>query len=455
MPVAPDILGSIPVYVVASDARPSAYAYAKMLEAAGFPVLVCTGTNDDLGEQAAFNALPTLTGGFKSGRICHTEGNFYFGAPVTFNQCFAEWQGGGSQEGTHIHLANGANSSLFLVTGASRMIFSKAHLDGNKANQGVAAPLIHGQAGVANICLRHMVILSSLGNALQLDEGHEVIIAFCQIEYHDQPALYFTTSAVSSAVILSNLLHSNNVSIQADDVVGLTILGNPVISANAGQHGIVLTGATKRVAIANNPTLAAGAGARSVYMQDTVAGVDIIGNRIFLPIEIAAAGVDYVNIGPNGWDSSCADPRIVTAAGANLHGQVQDGAGTDRRRLIRAQNTSGGALVAGNVVVLKAVATGYEFTTTTTRGDGRVCGMLIEGVADNAWTDVLVLGKTVQLKVNVTGAIVIGDPLCTYTTAGIACKAGPGDTAFAIALEAYAVADSNGVIDALVKSPWA
>ena len=52
-----------------------------------------------------------------------------------------------------------------------------------------------------------------------------------------------------------------------------------------------------------------------------------------------------------------------------------------------------------------------------------------------------------------TIAIAIGDFLYTYTVAGISGKAGTGDMAFAIALEAYAVADSLGVLDALIISP--
>jgi len=118
------------------------------------------------------------------------------------------------------------------------------------------------------------------------------------------------------------------------------------------------------------------------------------------------------------------------------------------------KNTSGGALAAGDVVVLKAVAAGNEVTTTVNQGDDKVYGMAAEAIANGAYGYVQVKGKTTVLKVNGTVDIAIGDPLGTYTAAGIAMKAGAGDQAFAIALEAYTTDDSNGVIDAYIKSPW-
>jgi len=118
------------------------------------------------------------------------------------------------------------------------------------------------------------------------------------------------------------------------------------------------------------------------------------------------------------------------------------------------KNTSGGQLVAGDVVILKAVAAGNEFTTTVTIGDDNVYGMVAETIAIDASGYVLVKGKTTVLKVSGETAIAIGDLLCTHDSAGIAQKAGAGAQAFARALEAYAVADHNGIIDAYINSPW-
>jgi len=116
-------------------------------------------------------------------------------------------------------------------------------------------------------------------------------------------------------------------------------------------------------------------------------------------------------------------------------------------------NTSGGALAVGDVVVHKSAASGDEVTTTTTQGDDKVCGMLLDALADDADGKLLIEGKTKLLKVNGTTNIAVGDFLCTYTVAGISAKAGAGDMCFAISLEAYSTADSSGVIDALLISP--
>ena len=118
-----------------------------------------------------------------------------------------------------------------------------------------------------------------------------------------------------------------------------------------------------------------------------------------------------------------------------------------------ATNTSGGDLVAGDVVVLKAVAAGNEIDTTVAAGNQMVWGMLAENIADAAKGLIQTRGKTTALKVNGTVAIAIGDLISTHTDAGIGMKAAAGTMAFAVALEVYAVANSGGVIDALLVVP--
>ena len=118
-----------------------------------------------------------------------------------------------------------------------------------------------------------------------------------------------------------------------------------------------------------------------------------------------------------------------------------------------AKNTSGGALAAGDVVSLKAVAAGNEVTTPAAIGEAIVYGMVAEATANNAWGYVQVKGYTTVLKAtNVGGgAIVIGDLLCTEV--GVrARKIGAGHTVFARALEDGDAADL--VLDAFINSPW-
>lgn len=122
-------------------------------------------------------------------------------------------------------------------------------------------------------------------------------------------------------------------------------------------------------------------------------------------------------------------------------------------QVYRMKNTSGSTINAGDLVVYKAVAAGDEITTTTTGGDNKVFGMATQSISNNAYGIIKVKGSTKILKVDGTTDIAIGDYISTFTTAGIGQKAASGDTAIAIALEAYTADDSLGVIDALIISP--
>jgi len=122
------------------------------------------------------------------------------------------------------------------------------------------------------------------------------------------------------------------------------------------------------------------------------------------------------------------------------------------RRYVYMKNTSGGALAAGNVVVFKAVAAGDEFTTTVTKGDRHVLGMVAEAINNDAYGYVLIAGKAIVLSVsNDHGNIAIGDFLCCNDVATEGCLAAAGDTAFAIALEACTSAACT--LDALLINP--
>lgn len=122
-------------------------------------------------------------------------------------------------------------------------------------------------------------------------------------------------------------------------------------------------------------------------------------------------------------------------------------------QVYKMKNTSGGTINAGSIVVHKSVAVGDEITTTTTAGDNKVFGMACANILNNAFGLVNVKGKTALLKANGTTPIVIGDFLSTHTSAGIVKKAVAGETAIAIALEAYSGADDLGILDALIISP--
>lgn len=216
---------------------------------------------------------------------------------------------------------------------------------------------------------------------------------------------------------------------------------NSLVCAHSGSHDCVISGNTF-----NTDDGITWAGYQS----------SIIGNTFYgtAHIELSAAS-KYNNVtGNNLAGSTQASATRINDLGlqANMAMNNQGVAPTLEKHFVKMQNKSGGALVAGDTVVYNAAASGDQFTTTVTQGDHLVIGALAEGVNNDAWGYIQTKGKIVTLKVNGTINIAIGDLLGTYTAAGIAMKAAAADTAFAIALEAYANNDSLGVIDALLVS---
>lgn len=73
--------------------------------------------------------------------------------------------------------------------------------------------------------------------------------------------------------------------------------------------------------------------------------------------------------------------------------------------------------------------------------------------SNNQYGWVATKGKVTTLKADGTTDIAIGDFLSAFTTAEIVKKASTGETAIAIALEAYTADNSSGVLDAMIIDP--
>jgi len=199
---------------------------------------------------------------------------------------------------------------------------------------------------------------------------------------------------------------------------------------NGNDNGIILSGtllSLKNVIASSNSTLD--------YDLSSATNISFSGNILVIGSSVGADSV-----------------LDITDAIVYSENNVRTSTKTNKK-ILRMKNTSGGALVEGDVVTFKAAAGGDEVTTTTTSGDDYVFGMAMESISNNNYGSILTEGYTTKLKVDGTTDIAIGDFLCTFTTAKIAQKATAGDMAFAIALEAYTTNDSNGVIDALLITP--
>lgn len=119
---------------------------------------------------------------------------------------------------------------------------------------------------------------------------------------------------------------------------------------------------------------------------------------------------------------------------------------------VTGKNTSGGALVKGDVVVWDRTNTTVDlicFTTTTTQNDIDVLGMVYEPIADAGIGRVQIFGPTKSLKVDGTTDVTVGSMLGCFSTAKIASITTTAGR-FARATEAYTTNDSAGVIDAII-----
>ena len=167
------------------------------------------------------------------------------------------------------------------------------------------------------------------------------------------------------------------------------------------------------------------------------------------------------NISPAGMSNGCVilghEQSIAGLLGTNsahAYSDFNDGQQLrDRRNLIFATNDSGGTVPTGAVLVFSSATPGTKATTTTTNGDTKVLGVLVEPydtVGDSA--RIQISGFTDILYANNSAAsISVGDYLSTYSHAYYAKKAVTGDMAFAIALETPTTGTAQ--VDALLVSP--
>lgn len=232
----------------------------------------------------------------------------------------------------------------------------------------------------------------------------------------------------------------------------------------SGRHGISLV--SDNNLISDNLIYESSSGTDVTYdgiYLDAEADYNVIINNVIRQGALANQPRYGINISAASNDNNIVRGNDLYDSGqtANLSDSgtlthIEDNRGTeitDERVFVQVKNTSGGQLDAGDVVILKAVAAGNEITTTAAQGNDLVFGMVAETIADNATGLVLIKGKTTVLKVDGTADVDIGDFIGTFTVVKIGMEAAAGDMAFAIALEAYAANDSNGVIDALLITP--
>lgn len=273
----------------------------------------------------------------------------------------------------------------------------------------------------------------------------------------------FTNNAIQDAYGCSQLICLGGGSITCSGNAIKTITGYAIYS-NGGLCSItgnmIQTGSTNCIAVglaAGNETCTGNRiycanATNSIGVEVSVGGDTVSGNSFSTCLTGIKITTGSGTIVEGNALASCATPINDAGTATTIMNNGLSGVLFDKR-FHYMRNTSGATINAGNIVTFKAVTTGDEVTTTVTASDPLVYGMAAANIANNAQGYIQVSGKTAILTANGTTAIAIGDFLTTHTVAGIVKKAITGDIAIAISMEAYAVADSNGVLDALLITP--
>lgn len=379
----------------------------------------------------------------------------------------------------------GAGSSGGLAMNGAGQVISDVYFE-NVTSQTGSFIIFGGTSGVSSGLISNCIFNKSAGTGtICIETGvngaSNLIIDSCFAigGFNQFLSLSNTTNAgviVSNNYIYSDYTsHGNLISQTAlNGTEGLKIIGNIIHGSSSGR--LISTRCTN--AAVNDNNLVIGSGGTGIYIEGTycsVIGNQISGGSVGIDLSGAYALVSTNQINSistgiiingnaqtiiaNMFQGNSTNINISTYVLINIqnnHGLRP----VDERRIIRVKNTSGGTLTAGTVVVYKSAAAGDEVTTTTTAGDKKAYGVLEESINDGSFGFMLIQGKTTLLKADGTTDIAVGDWLSCFTTAGIAQKATEsvagvtvGDTAFAVALEAYTANNSSGVLDALLIPP--
>lgn len=307
--------------------------------------------------------------------------------------------------------------------------------DASASNPSFFSGPVNGAEIVNFICINNNIVVSDsnyLTNSVQLDASNSLATGF----------------------IANNIVHGGGLWADQGHTTftgEFMCMGNFVRSNSAG-NGVGLNNVPPGGHVCNNVfnDLATGVGLGAQADGAVVTGNTFEGCTTAINVNAGSASSGIFGNSFRDNTTDITDGSTTTYISDNLGSLTS----TFKKGIVKMKNSSGGALAIGDVVVLKDVAGGDEVTTTTTAGDKKVFGMVFDtSIADTTYGKIQTLGKTVNLKVNGTTDIAIGDFLSTFTTAKIAKKASDGEMAFAIALEAYTTDDSSGVIDALLITP--
>jgi len=438
---------------------------------------VCDGTNDQVQVQAALD-----TGEVS---ISLTEGTFYISDDIHMGTGDT-LKGQGKCTILKVPDEHNADIHIIEVGNASYTTLSSFCIDGNRTNQSAG-----DQQGIYMLTgIQHKItdlwivnIYGTEGNGIFVEAyPTDILIQGCTIDNIQDDGL--DINAISKSQILGNsIINCGDNGIDTEGSLHCVFSGNIIVDCNGSGMELENEGGASATAyntFEGNTVL--NSGLDGVHIRNgsnnTVSGNTIKSSGrygVFLGTIDGNSNYNVIadNIIIDGTgigiceDAGEADYNLITGnilygngerdiQNTGAHTQVMDNfTGTSHRNIERKFLTlknNSGAQVAANSVVVCTGTDEYSFTTTTAKGDDLVLGILLDITDGKGAGHVLTTGYG-SIKVNGTDDIVAGDLLSTYSEAGIACKAGVGDMAFAIALQPYSGDDSSGTITCILISP--
>lgn len=458
------------------------------VESQQFADYVCDGTADNVEIQAALDALPTA-----GGKVLLLEGTFSISAAIQEDTNNVTIEGMGINA-TILKRASASDVNILELSGRYQTVASLS-LHGNKDNGSPTTVDNLVLTGADYNTLQDVLITHAPNHGIFASNSAAKTVFLWDRVWVVAAGLEGTSSDGVNLTFCSGIYATNCVFSSSEDVnVKLTNCTENTFTACVFDspedvHNIHIINSNKTSfvggycggATANQAVLIEGASGFGIAFT----GMEFVGNG-----DSSTTGDIYVTETNNVTVNGCifhnyasrsyfavklidGDGHIIT--GNQFYNSYPDGVllssytgvgsivknnsptlPTEQLDHIYLKNTSGGSLAAGDIVIASATGETYNGTqciTTSSQGDDLVIGVATATIADDASGYIQILGKTTVLKVDGTADIAIGDFIGTHTSAGIGMQASAGDTAFAIALEAYTTNDSSGVIDALLIPP--
>lgn len=382
------------------------------------------------------NCILVKTGDTNAFIVCNTTGMRIANSTITSTMTISAGQ-------LTINCAGNSNIYNNNIT----LTNSKGNGNGNAIELGTNSTVVNNIFQITNNSTSafHTLQLTTdsncLGNKFNADSAHTgafIVVIGDRVRIADNGLTNATTNSLGVRI--------------SANVEGLIINGNYIKAStsiyytNVGTNGII----TGNKLFATNGSVA-------IILDSNTSGTTINGN-IFAndntgayAVQLPTGATAYTTFTGNHFVSVFTTPFLNSTSIHNITANFGlSNVWENKTQYLK--NTSGGTLTAGTVVISKATASADEITTTTTASDHNVLGIVIGSITNNSYGYIQTLGKSATVKVNGQSNIAIGDLLSTYTSAGILHKASANDLVIAIALTAYAVNDSSGVIDALLIS---